>query len=148
MNNFAGEVLNSTIGPLLRQLIFNPSQSTSLQSKIDSLPKTKFPLYEGSYPTYPGSGEVHDGKGSYPQLDVFEDGPSRYPEDRIWGIPKISNIKTMEFRDRNNNGIEDRDEQLGMGRLQQIDPIVQDALDRIESERRAGIAGTFLPVQY
>ena len=69
--NYAGQILNSPYGPLLEQLIFGQS---SLQSKLDSLPKTKLPLYEGSYPTYPGSGRVHDGKGSYPQdIDIFED---------------------------------------------------------------------------
>ena len=141
--NFAGDILNSSYGPLLQQLI--GGQSKSLQSKFDSLPKTKFPLYEGSYPTYPGSGEVHGGKGSYPQVDIFEDGPSPYPEDRTWGIPKISNTRTMEFRDRNGNGIDDRDETLG---LLQIDPAVQRALDIQKSQMDAGISGTFVPVQY
>ena len=131
--NYAVDILNSPIGPLLQHLIFG--KSPSLEAQIKSLPKTKFPLYEGSYPTYPGSGGVHDGKGSYPNIDIFEDGPSPYPEDRTWGIPKISNTRTM-------------DEPQQMGGLLQIDPAVQDALKRMESERRAGISGTFVPVQY
>tara|TARA_B100000965_G_C19524618_1_gene728187 strand:+ start:718 stop:1101 length:384 start_codon:yes stop_codon:yes gene_type:complete len=90
--NFAGDILNTPYGPLLKQLIAD--QSTSLQSKFDSLPKTKFPLYEGSYPTSP-SGPL---EGSYPQRDggVFSD---PFPINR-----------TMEFRDANSNGIDDRDE--------------------------------------
>ena len=143
--NYAVDIFNSPYGPLLQHLIFG--KSPSLEAQIKSLPKTKFPLYEGSYPTYPGSGGVHDGKGSYPNIDIFEDGPSPYPEDRTWGVPKISNNRTMDFKDRNGNGIDDRDE-LGLTGLLQIDPAVQDALKRMESERRAGISGTFVPVQY
>ena len=144
----AGDIFNTAMGPVLQGLFPN------LQAQLLPLPTIKdFDGRMNHYPTYPGSGRVHDGKGSYPQVDIFE-GPSqnyppyrRYPEDRTWGIPKISNTRTMEFRDRNGNGIDDRDE-FEIGRLQQIDPIVQDALDRMESERRAGIAGTFVPVQY
>ena len=90
--NFAGDILNSAYGPLLQQLI--SGQSKSLQSKFDSLPKTKFPLYEGSYPTYP-SGPL---EGSYPQRDggIFDD--------------PLPRNRTMEFRDANSNGIDDRDE--------------------------------------
>jgi len=119
MNNFAGNVLNSTIGPLLTQLIFNPSQSTSLQSKFDSLPKTKSPLYEGSYPTSP-SGPL---EGSYPQRDggVFS-GP-------------FPNIRTMEFRDTTSG-------------LSRIDPAVESAMRIQKSQMDAGISGTFLPVEY
>ena len=129
MNNFAGDVLNSAIGPLLKQLIFNPSQPTSLQSKFDSLPKTKFPLYEGSYPTYP-SGPL---EGSYPQRDggVFSD--------------PFPNIRTMEFRDANSNGVDDRDETSGLLR---IDPAVESAMRIQKAQMDAGISGTFLPVEY
>ena len=143
--NYAVDIFNSPYGPLLQHLIFG--KSPSLEAQIKSLPKTKFPLYEGSYPTYPGSGGVHDGKGSYPNIDIFEDGPSPYPEDRTWGVPKISNNRTMDFKDRNGNGIDDRDE-LGLTGLLQIDPAVQDALKRMEADRRAGIKQGPFQVQY
>ena len=142
--NYAVDILNSPYGPLLQHLIFG--KSPSLEAQIKSLPKTKFPLYEGSYPTYPGSGGVHDGKGSYPNIDIFEDGPSPYPEDRTWGVPKISNNRTMDFKDRNGNGIDDRDER-GLPNSNGSTFIVppetsDDDIDQILL-RRSGLLGRF-----
>ena len=118
--NFAGDILNSSYGPLLQQLI--GGQSKSLQSKFDSLPKTKFPLYEGSYPTYPNEPL----EGSYPTPDA--------------------RIRTMEFIDANSNGIDDRDER-GLPNPNESTFIVppgtsDDDIDQILL-RRSGLLGRF-----
>jgi len=88
--NFAGDILNSPYGPLLQRLILG--KSDALETKFNSLPNINNGN-EGSYPTYP-SGPL---EGSFPTPGggVFDE------------IPKI---RTMEFRDANSNGIDDRDE--------------------------------------
>ena len=100
--NFAGDILNSPYGPLLQRLILG--KSDALETKFNSLPNINngnegsYPTYpneplEGSYPTYPN--EPLEGSYPTPEGGVFDE------------IPKT---RTMEFRDANSNGIDDRDE--------------------------------------
>ena len=88
--NFAGDILNSPYGPLLQRLILG--KSDALETKFNSLPNINNGN-EGSYPTYPN--EPLEGSYPTPEGGVFDE------------IPKT---RTMEFRDANSNGIDDRDE--------------------------------------
>ena len=57
--------------------------------------------------------------------------------------PQDPNIRTMEFRDVNGNGIDDRDETTDLFR---IDPNVTRAMKNQKSQLDAGISGTFMPI--
>tara|TARA_R100001443_G_scaffold73561_1_gene81478 strand:+ start:252 stop:710 length:459 start_codon:yes stop_codon:yes gene_type:complete len=115
----AGAVLKSNpMGLLISELIFPPAVA-------DGTLKGK-PIYEDK---------------SY---DIMDEIPRNIGSPKVFPKPQDPNIRTMEFRDVNGNGIDDRDETSG---LLQIDPAVQNALDLFESQRRAGISGTFVAEQ-
>jgi len=78
------------------------------------------------------------------------------PDDRRFDrFPEVFPTRTMDFRDANSNGIDDRDEPgynsrpdfLGSFGKMELDPAVQQALRQQQSQMDAGISGTFVPVR-
>lgn len=78
------------------------------------------------------------------------------PDDRRFDkIPEVFPTRTMDFRDANSNGIDDRDEPgynsrpdfLGSFGKMELDPAVQQTLRQQQSQMDAGISGTFVPVR-
>ncbi len=163
----AGAILKANpLSAILTELIFPPPAYGSLTDEIKRggygvAPDQVFTGPPGSY-KYDGTIDRHmpdmprlpDMGGPEPRIGPDMGGPE--PDDRRFDkIPEVFPTRTMDFRDANSNGIDDRDEPgynsrpdfLGSFGKMELDPGLMRTLKQQQSQMDAGISGTFAPVR-
>ena len=128
--------------------------------KYGAVPDQLFTGPPGSY-KYDGTIDRHmpdmprlpDMGGPEPRMGPDFGGPE--PVDRRFDrFPEVFPTRTMDFRDANSNGIDDRDEPgynsrpdfLGSFGKMELDPELKQTFNQQQSQMNAGISGTFVPV--
>lgn len=152
----AGAALkNPALAPILDLIFPQPVASGTLTDVIKRHGYEASPdqVFTGPPESYKYDGTIDRHMPDMPRLPDMG-GPE--PGDRRFDkIPEVFPTRTMDFRDANSNGIDDRDEPgynsrpdfLGSFGKMELDPAVQQTLRQQQSQMDAGISGTFVPVR-